>query len=727
MPSVHQVQLASKVVHEHFGSLTELVVATLLKKGRQSLPELFGACNASLSAASRRHVSQQQQQQTVSRQQLKQALLVLIQQNCVRTYLQPAEVRVTGVRPAVHLYEADLMHILQVIRRPKFLQHIRDDTPSNGAAAAADVSSVIIEVLLEHGRLRFDQIRSAVVSRLTQDDAAAAAATSQQDGDDSMQQDGQQQQKQQLQLAGSKAAEVGEAVRWSFVQLLQEHYIERAPPCNLPPPQPISVAAKKVKKTAPKPGSIEYAEAQSRAMQQLAHRTYEEARFKAPKELVAGMGTEDDDVVDAAAAAAAAAAEEEAAAPSAAAKPSKKRKKVAGGVSEEGAVAAAAVAAAEAAAANATVARQAAALANKRRKTGSKASKAEAVAAGDGNEQQQKQDEVVVKQEDGIATNTTAVASPAKFARGRAAAAAAQQQQEEVSPPSAREMLWRVNPEEFNRRFRNKVMADLVADKLGADAGLVLAAMLSHGRRFETAVKGDVSIAMGEGEVASALKAGQDAGRLPQLSPGKDVGALLNALAYDSLGAVDSGTGPQGATFTVNMHAVLDRCRLLQLHAVLSDKFGIHGLRVFQTLLMRGQLEQKQVADTVMQPHKETRELLYRMLRAGYVQMQDIPRTNDRAPTRCFYTWHIDIDAVFSKLAADLYHAAVNLHTRRSHEMQKHSELVELVESARAAGQLNFNMTDGQRRALERLNKVSTALDTSLLRLDGMIALFNEY
>jgi hypothetical protein len=36
--------------------------------------------------------------------------------------------------------------------------------------------------------------------------------------------------------------------------------------------------------------------------------------------------------------------------------------------------------------------------------------------------------------------------------------------------------------------------------------------------------------------VASALKAGQDAGRLPQLTPGKDVGALLNALAYDSLG-----------------------------------------------------------------------------------------------------------------------------------------------------------------------------------------------
>jgi hypothetical protein len=181
-------------------------------------------------------------------------------------------------------------------------------------------------------------------------------------------------------------------------------------------------------------GSAEYVEAQARAMQQLAHKTYEEARFKAPRELVAGMGTDEDDVLDAAASAVKADAEEAAAAAATAAKPSKKRKKVAGGVSEEAAVAAAAVAAAEAAAANATVARQAAALANKRRKTGSgKASKAESAAAAlaDGSEQQQQQQqgEVAVKQEDGAVA-----ASPAKQKSGRgrsAAAAAAQQQQEE--------------------------------------------------------------------------------------------------------------------------------------------------------------------------------------------------------------------------------------------------------------------------------------------------------
>lgn len=116
-------------------------------------------------------------------------------------------------------------------------------------------------------------------------------------------------------------------------------------------------------------GSAEYAEAQSKALQQLQHKTYEEQRFKAPRELVAGAGLDEDAVLASTANGTATAVAD--------AKPAgKKRKKVAGGLTEETAAAAAVAAAAEAAAANAAVAKQAAALANKRRKTNSgKASK----------------------------------------------------------------------------------------------------------------------------------------------------------------------------------------------------------------------------------------------------------------------------------------------------------------------------------------------------------------
>ena len=50
-------------------------------------------------------------------------------------------------------------------------------------------------------------------------------------------------------------------------------------------------------------------------------------------------------------------------------------------------------------------------------------------------------------------------------------------------------VLWRVNPEEFNRRFRHQTCVSLVTAKLGADAGTVLAAMLAHSRKFEASLQ----------------------------------------------------------------------------------------------------------------------------------------------------------------------------------------------------------------------------------------------
>lgn len=45
-------------------------------------------------------------------------------------------------------------------------------------------------------------------------------------------------------------------------------------------------------------------------------------------------------------------------------------------------------------------------------------------------------------------------------------------------------------------------------------------------------------------------------------------------------------------------------------------------MRVFNTLMLHGQLEPKQIADFIKREHKEARELLYRMFKAGYLQMQ---------------------------------------------------------------------------------------------------------
>ena len=52
------------------------------------------------------------------------------------------------------------------------------------------------------------------------------------------------------------------------------------------------------------------------------------------------------------------------------------------------------------------------------------------------------------------------------------------------------------------------------------------------------------------------------------------------------------------------------------------QQFGQPGLRVFRLLVTLRQLEQKQVSEKAMLPMKDTRELLYRMLKAGTISLQ---------------------------------------------------------------------------------------------------------
>jgi hypothetical protein len=48
-------------------------------------------------------------------------------------------------------------------------------------------------------------------------------------------------------------------------------------------------------------------------------------------------------------------------------------------------------------------------------------------------------------------------------------------------------------------------------------------------------------------------------------------------------------------------------------------------MRVFRLLRVKKQLEQKQVADYAMVPVRDARELLYRMLRGGFLTLQVRP------------------------------------------------------------------------------------------------------
>ena len=123
-----------------------------------------------------------------------------------------------------------------------------------------------------------------------------------------------------------------------------------------------------------------------------------------------------------------------------------------------------------------------------------------------------------------------------------------------------------------------------------------------------------------------------------------------------------------------------------------------------------------------MIPVKDTRELLYKLLKAEYVQIQEVARTSDHAPSRTFYLWRVDLLRVVEHVGRELYRATSNLRARLIHELSQERETLQLLE--RAQDTSTVPLTTGQRQNLAHMRTVATSLESSLLRLDELVCFF---
>ena len=289
-------------------------------------------------------------------------------------------------------------------------------------------------------------------------------------------------------------------------------------------------------------------------------------------------------------------------------------------------------------------------------------------------------------------------------------------------------ILWRVNYDEFNRRFRHASCVELVREKVGQDESIVLEAMLQMARNHETGVKEDRSPPLPEAEVATMLR--QRPG--DENISNSQVAQILESLAEDPSELVSMvGEGHGGKSYCVNMRRILDLIRNKEVEAVVRQRFGAPACRVFRLLTLKRCLEQKQIAEMAMLQIKDTRELLYRLFKAGYIQLQEVARTADHAPSRTFYLWRADHLRVVERVGCDVYRSMSKLRARLRFEQQKEQDLLRRLEKlanetqdGAAASGPSVTFTEAEHQRLQRFRKVADILETSLLRLDTLSLMF---
>ncbi|KAK7147652.1 hypothetical protein R3I94_010237 [Phoxinus phoxinus] len=294
-------------------------------------------------------------------------------------------------------------------------------------------------------------------------------------------------------------------------------------------------------------------------------------------------------------------------------------------------------------------------------------------------------------------------------------------------------IFWQVNFERFHLHFRDQAIINAVSCKLDQTSSEIVRTMLRMSEVTTPAIAAFTQ-ALSANEIFRALPSNYNIAR-PILDQ------YLTLLVDDPMEFVGKTGDSGGGMYVVNLHRALANLARATLESVVQERFGSRSARIFRLLLRKRHLEQKQVEDFAMIPAKEAKDMLYTLLSENLVQLQEIPKTPDHAPSRTFYLYTVNQLPTARLLLQHCYKTVGNLIERRLYETKENKRLLEksqrieaILASLQATGAETTQLTEveemitaPERQQLESLRHHINKLDSSENQVDETIFLLESY
>ncbi|XP_068998812.1 DNA-directed RNA polymerase III subunit RPC3 [Embiotoca jacksoni] len=294
-------------------------------------------------------------------------------------------------------------------------------------------------------------------------------------------------------------------------------------------------------------------------------------------------------------------------------------------------------------------------------------------------------------------------------------------------------IYWQVNFERFHLHFRDQAIISAVANKLDQTSSEIVRTMLRMSE-VTTSPTATCTKPLSANEIFRSLPASYNISR-PILDQ------YLTLLVDDPMEFVGKAGESGGGMYVVNLHRALANLARATLESVVQERFGSRSARIFRLLLRKRHLEQKQVEDFAMIPAKEAKDMLYTLLSQNLVQLQEVPKTPDYAPSRTFYLYTVNQLPTARMLLQNCYKTVANLIERRLFETKESKRLLEksqrieaILASLQASGaepeqltEVEEMITAPEKQQLEALRLHINKLDSAENQVDETIFLLESY
>lgn len=179
--------------------------------------------------------------------------------------------------------------------------------------------------------------------------------------------------------------------------------------------------------------------------------------------------------------------------------------------------------------------------------------------------------------------------------------------------------------------------------------------------------------------------------------------------------------------WAVDFRSIAHQLVISTLFDIVTNRFGHHSARLVRILHQKGKLDEKTLTTLALINQKNMRALLTAMNQAGFLELQEIPRGNDRTPGKTIFLWFFDEERCRHRLLDETQKAMTRVLQRIGVEREKVEATVQKSERTDVRGNEEKFMREPELKVLHDWRAKEERLLGELGRLDDLVAVLRDF
>ncbi|KAI1753128.1 RNA polymerase III subunit RPC82 [Xylaria castorea] len=179
--------------------------------------------------------------------------------------------------------------------------------------------------------------------------------------------------------------------------------------------------------------------------------------------------------------------------------------------------------------------------------------------------------------------------------------------------------------------------------------------------------------------------------------------------------------------WTVDFGPLIQQLRYVELDTMIEDSFGRQGLRLTRILREKGKLDDKTLPAMALMRKPDVHVKMAEMEMAGFLEVQEVPRDNNRAANRTIFFWFFDEARTLKRVLDNAYKSMVRCLERLEVERYKKKNVLSVTDRRDVQGKEEEMLRgDVYNEYLDFLD-IEKKLLSQVSRLDDLVSIFQDF